>query len=379
MSEVETEKNTFAETKSGGLPDEVTTSSTMFTRPRLRTLFFVLGPVITLLVGGYLYLTGGKYVSTEDAYVKANKVAIGAQVVGRVAEILVNENQRVEKGEILFAIESDPYKILLAQTDAALRQVLMDVEELKASFQEQHAKLQLAKVNLAYAESEFKRKATLVQKKIISKSRYEEAQHERAVAHEEISVLRQDLSRILVKLGGGVSVPVEQLPRYQVAKARRDRVKLDIEYTVVRAPFAGVASNRPQIGRYVKPGDQVMSIVSDVDMWIEANLKETQLTHVRVGQSVRVLVDAYPSHIWNGKVESISPATGAEFSVLPPQNATGNWVKVVQRVPVKILVDSKDSGPLLRAGMSTEVRVEINQNLRAQQLIQTLFDWLHKF
>ena len=171
MSEVETEKNTFAETKSGGLPDEVATSSTMFTRLRLRTLFFVLGPVITLLVGGYFYLTGGKYVSTEDAYVKANKVAIGAQVVGRVAEILVNENQRVEKGEILFAIESDPYKILLAQTDAALRQVLMDVEELKASFQEQHAKLQLAKVNLAYAENEFKRKATLVQKKIISKSR----------------------------------------------------------------------------------------------------------------------------------------------------------------------------------------------------------------
>lgn len=378
MSETETGENSESAVTSRALPDEGVVSSHRSARPRLRALLMVLGPFIASVFGGYLYFAGGKYVSTEDAYVKANKVAVGVQVIGRIAEVLISDNQRIEKGDILFAIESNSYKILLAQTDAALRQVLMDVEELKARFQERNARLQLAKVNLAYAEREFQRKATLVQKKIISRSRYEEAQHERAVAHEEISVLHQDLNRILVKLGGGVSVPVEQLPRYQEAKARRDRVKLDIEYTVVRAPFDGVASNKPQIGQYVKPGDQVMSIVSDTDMWIEANLKETQLTHVRVGQPVRVLVDAYPSHVWSGKVESISQATGAEFSVLPPQNATGNWVKVVQRVPVKVLVDSRVGDPLLRAGMSTEVRIEINQNQRAHQLIQPLLDWLKK-
>ena len=281
--------------------------------PWCRILLMILGPIVALSFGGYIYATGGKYVRTEDAYIKADKVAVGVQVSGPIANVSVRENQHVSKGDVLFQIEADSYMIALARTDAALQQVRTDIAELKAAYQEKRAGVELAKVNLDYAEREFQRQSALAKKSIVSEARYEAAQHKRAVAREEMAVLRRDLARILVTLGGGVNVRAEQLPRYQVAKARRDRARLDIERTVVRAPFAGVASMKPQTGQYVEPGDQVMSVVADAGMWIVANLKETQLTHVRVGQPVQIEVDTYPSRAWSGMVESISQATGAEF------------------------------------------------------------------
>ncbi len=344
--------------------------------PWRRILLMILGPIVALSFGGYIYATGGKYVRTEDAYIKADKVAVGVQVSGPIANVSVRENQHVSKGDVLFQIEAGSYMIALARTDAALQQVRTDIAELKAAYQEKRAGVELAKVNLDYAEREFQRQSALAKKSIVSEARYEAAQHKRAVAREEMAVLRRDLARILVTLGGGVNVRAEQLPRYQVAKARRDRARLDIERTVVRAPFAGVASKKPQTGQYVEPGDQVMSVVADAGMWIVANLKETQLTHVRVGQPVQIEVDTYPSRAWSGMVESISQATGAEFSILPAQNATGNWVKVVQRVPVRIRVNVRPGDPPLRAGMSTEVAIETGQERALPRVMQVMVGWL---
>ena len=340
-----------------------------------RIALLTLGPVVALLVGGYFYAVAGKFVRTEDAYVKANKVAVGVQVSGPIVGVEVEENQQVLKGGILFRIEPTSYEIALARTEAALQQIRTNIAEQKATYREKQAELQLANVNLDYAEREFQRQSALAKKSIVSEARYEETQHRRAVARQEMAVLRHDLARILIRLGGGVNVPAERLPSYLEARARRDRAKLDIRRTVVRAPFSGIAVKKPQLGQYVEPGDLVMSVVADTGMWIEANLKETQLTHVRVGQLVRIEVDTYPDLIWSGTVESISQATGAEFSILPPQNATGNWVKVVQRVPVRILVDMQSDSPTLRAGMSTDVSIETGQQ-RFPRIMQRVARWL---
>jgi membrane fusion protein (multidrug efflux system) len=357
---------------------EFVEASTARALAKKRVALLMLGPIVVLLVGGYFYAVAGKFVQTEDAYVKANKVAVGVQVSGPIVDVEVEENQRVSKGRVLFRIEPISYDIALARTEAALEQIRTDIAEQKATYREKQAELQLASVNLDYAEREFQRQSALAKKSIISEARYEETQHKRAVARQEMAVLHHDIARILIRLGGGVNVPAERLPSYLEAKAWRDRAKLDIERTVVRAPFSGIAVKKPQPGQYVEPGDQVMSVVADTGMWIEANLKETQLTHVRVGQLVRIEVDTYPDLIWNGTVESISQATGAEFSILPPQNATGNWVKVVQRIPVRILVDMRSDSPPLRAGMSAEVAIETGRQ-RFPRVMQRMAGWLQDF
>ena len=376
MAELESTDSVATAAASGEPTPEAVQASPAPVRPWLRRALLTLGPIVALSVGGYFYATGGKYVRTEDAYVKADKVVVGVLVSGPITEVSVRENQYVAKGDVLFRIESDSYQIALARTEAALQQVRTDIAELKATFREKQAQLQLAEVNLDYAERKFRRQSALAKKSIVSEARYEEAQHKRAVALEEIAVLRHDLARILIRLGGGVNVRGETLPRYLEARARRDRALLDIERTVVRAPFAGVATKKPQTGQYVEPGSQVMSIVADAGMWIEANLKETQLTHVKVGQLVGIEVDTYPSRVWSGQVESISQATGAEFSILPPQNATGNWVKVVQRVPVRIRISVRPEDPPLRAGMSTEVAIETGQERRLPRVMQAMVGWI---
>ena len=330
-------------------------------RPRRRSVrraLLTAGPLLVLLVGTYVYVTGGRYVSTENAYAKADMVAISPQVEGAIADVEVAENQHVERGQVLFRVDDAPFRIALMRATAQLEAVRTDLESLKASYGQKQAELVLAQTDRDFARREFERQASLAKKNLASQTALDQARHNLDVASQHIVVIRQELDQLRAQLGGDPTAPIDQHPRYQEALASRAQAALDLERTAVRAPFAGVASKIPQLGQYVKPGTAVMSVVADQRFWIEANFKETDLTYVRPDQPVTINIDTYPGRQWHGTVASLSQATGAEFSVLPPQNATGNWVKVVQRIPVRISVVAEKGAPPLRAGMSTQVEID---------------------
>ncbi|MGD9601803.1 MAG: HlyD family secretion protein [Gammaproteobacteria bacterium] len=346
----------------------------------LRRFLLLLGPVAVGVVGGYVYFTGGRYVGTENAYVQADKVMIAAEVSGLIAEVAVRENQHVAKGDVLFRIDDRPYRIALAQAEARLASIRGEIASLKASYRQNEEELALARTNIAFAKKEFDRQSKLVATNAVSRSKFDAAEHDLDVARQRVRVVEQEIAQIRAQLGGDPDIPVERHPRYLEALAARDRAALDLERTVVRAPFAGIASNTPQIGQQVVGNaafsSPVMSLVADTGVWIEANFKETDLTYVRPGQSVAIHVDSYPDRDWQGTVESLSQATGAEFSVIPPQNATGNWVKVVQRIPMRIAVETNGSDPALRAGMSTTVEIDTGHRRPLPGFVRTALSWL---
>jgi membrane fusion protein (multidrug efflux system) len=341
----------------------------------LRRVLLLLGPVLVLIVGGYFYVTGGRYVDTDDAYVKADMVSVAAEVSGPIVEVDVRENQHVDPGQVLFRLDEQPFKIALAQAEARLKKADNDVRALKASYRQKQQELELTQKNVAYAEQEFQRQASLVKRDFASRAKYDEAQHNLEVAHQQVAVTEQELRGLLADLGGDPDIPVEQHPTYLTAKAACDQAALDLQHAVVRAPFAGVASQKPDLGDYVKAGTPVMSIVADQEVWVEANFKETDLTHVRPGQPATVTVDTYPDRTWPATVESISQATGAQFSVLPPQNASGNWVKVVQRIPVRIALKTGPDDPPLRAGMSVVAEIDTGHHRALPGFVQTALAW----
>ncbi|HKK04563.1 MAG TPA: HlyD family secretion protein [Gammaproteobacteria bacterium] len=327
-------------------------------RRQVRRILLVGGPVVVLLLVGYFYLFGGRYISTENAYVKADKVAISAQVEGPIASVDVNENEHVDKGQVLFRLDKRPFEIALSRAQAALRNARADVTGLKANYAQKQEELSLARQDIDLADHDYKRQLGLARHKVSSQTRLDQAQRALVAAKQHVVAVQQALAKLRAQLGGNPQLPAEQQPRIQQAQAAVDQASLDLEHATVRAPFAGVASNTPEPGQYVKAAQPVMSVVADHHFWIEANYKETDLTYVRPGQAVEIDVDTYPGHTWRGKVASISPATGAEFSVLPAQNTTGNWVKVVQRIPVRISVKDSQKDAPLRAGMSTEVEID---------------------
>ena len=345
-------------------------------RRRLRALLLWAGSLLVLCVAGFFYLTGGRYVSTDNAYVKADKVAISPQVEGTLVEVDVSENQAVKKGQLLFRIDPASYEIALQQADAQLDTVRTDLLALKAQYRQSQAELQLAESNEAYARREWQRQSDLGKRKLTSQATLDQARHTLDQATQNSRASREQLARLQAQLGGDADRPIENHPRYRAALAARQRAALDLSNTRVRAPFTGVAGNTPEPGAYVKPGSAVMSLVASGNVWVEANFKETDLTHVRPGQPVTLYVDTYPDAQWHGRVASLSQATGAEFSVLPPQNATGNWVKVVQRIPVRIAVDTIGGERVLRAGMSTEVEIDTGRYPALPRFAQVLLDHL---
>ncbi|HZD24941.1 MAG TPA: HlyD family secretion protein [Alphaproteobacteria bacterium] len=341
----------------------------------LRPTLLLLGPLLVLLAGGYVYLTGGRYVGTENAYIKSHMVNISPQVSGQIAEVTVAENQAVAKGDVLLRLDPEPFRIALDQTRAKLAEVHSEIDALKASYRQKQEALRLAQADLAYAEREYRRQARLAKGKVVSESRLDAADHERDTARLKVAALTQELATIAAQLAGSPDLPVEQHPRFQAARAAEQQAELDLRRAVIRAPFPGIASETPEPGAYVRAGNPVMSVIASDDVWIEANFKETELTHVRPGQPVTITVDTYPGHEWHGTVQSISQATGAEFSVLPPQNATGNWVKVVQRVPVRIAVTPQPGQPPLRAGLSTGVEIDTGRSRALPGFVTALIDW----
>jgi membrane fusion protein (multidrug efflux system) len=332
----------------------------------------LLGPVVALTVGAYVYYTSGRIVETDNAYVKADVGIVGAEVAGPIDAVNVHENQRVKAGDVLFTIDDRPFEIALARSNAQLAAIDDFVESTRASYAQALEQLALARTNAAYEQRELDRLAALAERKLASEVDVDEQRHERDVANQQIQVTERALDQIRARLGGQLDRPVTEQAAYLAAKSMRDAAALDLEHTVARAPFDGIASKVPTLGRYVQPGAPIMTIVADRGMWVEANFKETDLTHVAVGQSVDVRLDTYPNRHWRGRVESISQATGAEFSVIPAQNATGNWVKVTQRIPVRIAIDSHAEDLELRAGMSAIVDIDTGYERPAPGWVRVL-------
>jgi membrane fusion protein (multidrug efflux system) len=338
----------------------------------LRSTLLLLGPIVALSVGAYVYYTSGRVVETDNAYVKADVAIVSGEVAGPIDSVGVRENQRVKAGDVLFTIDDRPFKVALDRAMAQLSAIDDFVESTRASYRQTLEQLALARTNAAYEQRELDRLTALAERKLASDIDVAEKRHDRDVANQEIQVTERALEQIRARLGGDLDRPVTEQAAYLAAKSVRDAAALDLEHTVVRAALDGIASKVPTLGAYVQPGAPVMTIVADQGMWIEANYKETDLTHVAVGQPVNIRLDTYPDHRWRGSVESISQATGAEFSVIPAQNATGNWVKVTQRIPVRIAIEMRGDDPELRAGMSAIVDIDTGHERTAPGWVRAL-------
>lgn len=340
-------------------------------RSQLRRRLFILGPLVMLGVAALLYFNSGRYVETDNAYLKANKVAISPEVAGRIISVATKENQQVAQGDELFRLDDQPYRIALERSEAQLRTVQSEIEGIKASYRQKQEQMRMAENNLAFSNRELARQTQLAKQRLVSQVKLDEVQHNVDTARDQMAVIAQELAQTLTQLTGDANLPVTKHPRYLDAAATRDTAKLNLQRVVIYAPFAGVTSKVPQVGQYVAAGGAVMSVVATTDTWIEANFMETDLTNVRAGQPVEVVLDTYSKHEWRGTVQSIAQATGAEFSVLPPQNATGNWVKVVQRIPVRIALEIKADDPPLRAGMTAAVKIDTGRHHTLSSLFGT--------
>lgn len=327
-------------------------------RASLRPILMIGVPAIAVLTILFFYLTGGRYVSTDNAYVKADMVSVSPDVGGRIVKVFVKQNQAVKVGDPLFQIDPEPYKIALAETDAQLASAESEVRSLKAKYNMTIAQIGLGQTSIDYYNREFKRQSELAKHSFASQSNLDTARHNLDTAVQLLAVMKESLAQISAQLDGHPESPVEDHASYLSAKAQRDNAALNLERTTVRAPFDGIAGRQPQVGDNVSPGVPVVSLISNENVWVEANFKETDLTNVHPGQTATIHIDTYPDHDWVGHVGSIAQATGSEFSILPAQNATGNWVKVVQRIPVRISIERNPGDPAVRAGMSVEVEID---------------------
>ncbi len=325
----------------------------------LRFVLLLVLPAAGVIAGVYFYALGGRYVSTQNAYVRADVVAISPEIDGRVARVLVHDNQFVEAGQLLFALDAQPFRIELDAADAELGMVRQDIDSLRAQYREAQVEIDIARELIRYLTLEHERQSKLSTTGLGSKARLEEAEHDLKTARQRVDALVQRKRMVTAELGGAPDLPVERHPRYLRALAVRGRAALDLARTSVRAPLAGYLGNITlEPGEQVEAGDTVFPLIATGDPWIEANLKEVHLTYVEVGQSASVRIDSYRDRLFDATVQSISPATGAEFSLLPPQNATGNWVKVVQRIPVRLRLQPSPGMPVLRAGMTATVKID---------------------
>ena len=331
-------------------------------------------PLLIVLFGAYSYLTGGRYIATDDAYVKAGMVTVSTDVAGRVTEIAVRDNQRVRKGDVLFRIDDRPYRYALEKAEANLAQSRLQIEQLRASYRQKQSELQAAKDTLDFQSRQFERSRALVGNKTVSQATFDQARQAVQTAWQNVAALEHQIAGILASLGGDANIATNLHPVVRQAQAQADQAKLDLERAVVRAPVDGIASRVEslQVGQYLNVGAAAFALVS-TQTWIEANFKETELTHMAPGNAATVTVDTYPGKTFAARIESIGAATGSEFSILPPQNATGNWVKVTQRMPVRIVILDPDPAQPLRAGMSVTVEVDTQYRRPALAVIENAF------
>ncbi len=343
----------------------------------LRPLLFAALPV-ALVVGGYDYVVGGQVMSTDNAYVAARSLGVSTDVSGTVFDIPVHDNQHVEKGDVLFRLKSDSFRIALEGAQAQLGTVRNQVLTLQASYKQSLSQIAQAKADLPFYQATFKRQQDLLSNNFASKAAFDTAEHDVTATQQRVAVATSQAQSMLAQLGDDADQPVEMNPFYLQAQSAVEEARRDLDDTVVRAPFSGTVTNVDslQVGGYLKASQAGFSLISDTEVWVEASPKETELTYVRPGQTAEVSVDTYPGVVWHGTVDSISPASGSSFSLLPAQNTTGNWVKVVQRIPMRIHVPYDPAKPPLRVGMSAVVDVDTGHARGVPDSVQHAADWV---
>ena len=320
-------------------------------------------PVLVLAGALMFWLQGGRYASTENAFVKADIAQIASEVAGRIVEVRVRDHAAVAAGDLLVRLDPEPYRLALARAEAEIDSARATVEQLKVSLREAKADTKETENRLTYLELQAKRQRELSGRGVSSAQRVEQADSEEQQARDRLGMLQQRIARVEAALGGNPDQPADRYAVVREKLALRDRAALDLTYTEIKAPRAGIVVNfKLQVGEQVKAQTPLFSHVAERRPWVEANFKETDLTHVTVGQKATVVLDMHPDITWDAEVESISPATGAEFAILPPQNASGNWVKVVQRLPVKLRLIERPGEPPLRAGMTAYVSIDTKRS-----------------
>ena len=338
---------------------------------RRRLVLLVVLPLIVGTAGLTFYLSGGRYMTTDNAYVGAQKVLITPDISGKIAKVVVREGQRVQIGDTLFEIDPEPFRLALLQAQARLANVQTDHANLISNDKALSRLIELAQKTADLKRQDVERKTTLMTNRSGSQFDLDTSNTQLVTAQTQVEQLQQQQAGIRNQLLGNNDLPLPEFPPYLQAKAVLDQAQRDLNHTLVRAPIAGNATQVDNIqpGRFVNAGTPVLSVIDDTHPWVDANPKETDFTYVALGQKVTVVVDAFPNHTFKGRVTSLSPGTGAQFAILPPQNASGNWVKVVQRVPIRITFDPDESTQKLRAGMSAYVSVDTGRSRSLMALL----------
>ncbi len=335
-------------------------------RGLLRRVLMIGGIVIVAIVALVFWLTGGRYVGTDDSYIHAGQLMVSTDVSGLVTEVDVKEGQHVKAGQVLFRIDPKQFQIALDNAKGNLGQTRLTILSMRDDYQRMLRDIAAEQSTVQLDQITYDRYANLLRENSIAKLTVDQAKFALLTAQNTLSSLQDSAQVQLAKLGGNLNLPIESLPQYRQAQSQVDEQQRQLDHSVVRAPFDGTVTEVDSL----QPGTLVISalssfsttsavgLVSDNNIWVEANMKETDLTHVHVGDPAEVTVDTYPDHTWYGRVSAVSPATGSAFSVLPSENASGNWVKVAQRITVKVRLDLKRSDPPLSTGMSTYVTID---------------------
>ncbi|WP_192362945.1 HlyD family secretion protein [Mesorhizobium mediterraneum] len=336
-------------------------------RSRLRMALMAGGIVAVAAGSAYFWFTGGRYASTDDSYVRAAEVAVSSDVSGIVTEVDVKEGQEVKAGDVLFRIDPRQYRNALDNAKATLANAALDIDSTKANYKQLLSDIAAQRDVVDNDQVTLDRYSTLVKDQLtITKAQFDQARYTLEADKNKLEALQEQAQTVLAKLAGNPDIPTEQHPEYLQAKAEVDEAQRQLNDTTVRAPFSGVVTrvDSLQPGLFVVAQtagltDQgAVGLVSTDNVWVEAEMKETDLTLVKPRDHVDVTLDTYPGHVWSGSVDTISPAGASDFSILPAQNASGNWVKVVQRFLVRIRIDRKPGNPVLRSGMSAEVAID---------------------
>jgi membrane fusion protein, multidrug efflux system len=344
-------------------------------RDRVRWGLFALLPLV-LLGGGYYYVTGGQIMSTDDAYVQADRVGVSTDVSGIVQDVAVKDNEHVAAGQVLYRLDPRQFQIALDNAKANLSQIALSIDAMKQDYHRMESDVAAQQAQVDLDQKNYERNAMLLKTATVSQAVFDQARYTLDNDKGKLAALQRQVQVQLAKLGGDPEIPTTDHPQYRQAKAMVDEAQRQLDHTVITAPFAGTVTNVPSIapGKYLSASTTAFFLVDTDHVWVDATPKETELTYVRPGQKATISVDTYPDAEWHGVVESVSPAAAQEFSLLPAQNTSGNWVKVVQRVPMRIRIDTTDKNlPPLRAGMSVVVDVDTGHARGFPSFLRSLF------